>query len=136
MARAIGLYLVRWGAIGAALIFVALVASPSARAAPFCVETQAVPPQCIYFDARDCAVRARQLGGTCSVNTSEVKVSAGLGHYCMMTTGLVSSCIFLSLNECDREARHQGGVCVFKPSRAESPALDPYREIRPGMAGG
>ena len=36
----------------------------------------------------------------------------------------------------DRRARHQQGVCVPAANRPESPAPDPYRDIRPSMAGG
>jgi hypothetical protein len=107
-----------------------------AVAAPFCVLTQAVPPQCIFFDASACNERARQLQGYCSVNESEVHVSGGLGHYCLLTSNQVSMCIYLSRDNCDRDARQQHGVCIDAPSRPESPAADPYRDIRPSMAGG
>jgi hypothetical protein len=105
-------------------------------AAPFCVQTQAVPPQCIFFDASACNERARQLQGYCSVNEAEVHVSAGLGHYCLLTSSQVSMCIYPSRDNCERDARQQHGVCIDAPSRPESPAADPYRDIRPSMAGG
>ena len=115
----------------------ALLASPlPVVAAPFCVQTQAIPPQCIYFDARSCNDRAREMGGTCSVNTAEVHISAGLGHYCLLTSAQVSACIYPDRGPCDADAQHQGGVCVMAPETPESPAPDPYRDVRPLMVGG
>jgi hypothetical protein len=105
-----------------------------ALAAPFCVETQAVPPQCIYFDANSCNQRAGQLQGICSANPNEVHVIAGLGHYCLLTSG-VSMCIFTDRANCEREARRQRGACARAPALPESPAPDPYRDTRPPMAG-
>ncbi len=77
-----------------------LTAAPMpAEAAPFCVQTEAVPPQCIYFDAGSCNKRAIQLGGTCSANESEVQLSGAIGHYCLVTSSLASLCIYLSKDE-------------------------------------
>ena len=120
-----------------ALLAVALFAAPvPVLAAPFCVQTQAIPPQCLFTDAAACNVRAAQMGGTCTVNPTDVHVSSGLGHYCLLTSSLVSSCIYADRADCDREAQHQQGVCVIAPVRPESPSPDPYRDIRPSMAGG
>lgn len=117
-------------------ITVLLLAAPlPALAAPFCVETQAVPPQCMYFDAGSCNERARQMQGYCSVNTAEVQVAGGLGHYCLLTSSLVQSCIYVDRGTCDRDAQQQHGACVEAPVRPESPGADPYRDIRPSMAG-
>ena len=113
-----------------------LLASPlPAVAAPFCVQTQSVPPQCIYVDAASCNERARQMQGYCSVNEDEVKLSGGLGHYCLLTSALVSMCIYADRGTCDRDASRQQGVCVQAQVLPESPGADPYREIRPSMAG-
>jgi hypothetical protein len=121
----------------AIVVGLGLLAVPlSAAAAPFCVQTQALPPQCIYFDAGACNQRARELGGTCSVNTAETHVATGLGHYCLFTSNQVSLCIYPDRDACDTEARHQQGVCVMAPNTPESPAPDPYRDVRPLMVGG
>jgi len=113
-----------------------MVAAPMpAKAAPFCVQTQAVPPQCIYVDASSCNKRANQLGGTCTVNPEEVQVTGAIGHFCLLTSGLVSSCIYPSKDDCDREARHQQGVCTHTTQLPESPTPDPFRDVRPLMAG-
>ena len=115
---------------------VLLVAPLPVAAAPFCVQTQAIPPQCLYFDAQSCNDRARQMGGTCTVNTEEAHISAGLGHYCLFTSAQVSACIYPERDACDAEAKHQHGVCVAAPNATESPAPDPYRDVRPLMVGG
>ena len=107
----------------------------AALAAPFCVETQAIPPQCIYYDAGSCNQRALQLGGQCSVNPQELQVSVNLGHYCLITGGMASSCIYADLQVCQRDAQQQQGACVQTPSPPESPGPDPFRQIRPLMAG-
>ncbi len=107
----------------------------SALAAPFCVQTMAVPPMCIYYDASSCEQRANQLGGRCAVNKQEVRVGAGLGHYCLITSGLVASCVYADMDNCERDARQQHGACVDTPVRPESPTPDPYRDIRPSLAG-
>ena len=122
----------RWHLTGLLL----LAAPAGAMAAPFCVQTQALPPQCIYFDAASCNQRAQQLGGLCSVNRREMRVSRGLGHYCVLTSERASSCIYADRGNCENDARQQGGVCVDSPSRPESPRVDPYRDVRPSMVGG
>ncbi len=121
---------------GRPIALLLLMAPVPAAAAPFCVQTQAVPPQCIFFDASACNERARQMQGYCSVNESEVHISGGVGHYCLLTSNQVSMCIYASRDSCDRDARQQRGVCIDAPTRPESPAADPYRDIRPSMAGG
>ena len=114
-----------------------LLAAPlPVAAAPFCVQTEAIPPQCIYFDARSCNDRAHEMGGTCSVNAEEAHISVGLGHYCLFTSAQVSACIYPERDACDAEAKHQHGVCVAAPNATESPAPDPYRDVRPLTVGG
>ena len=126
----------RHGGIMIALIEASLLIAPvPVLASPFCVQTQAIPPQCIYVDAASCNARAHEMGGTCTVNPAEVHVAQGLGHYCLLTSGKVSSCIYTERDTCDQEARHQQGVCIQAPGRPESPGPDPYRDIRPLMAG-
>lgn len=119
------------------LIGLVILAIPlPVSAAPYCVQTQALPPQCLYFDPASCNTRAEQLRGNCTVNPDEIHVTPGLGHYCLMTSGEVSSCIYADRDDCDREAIHQQGVCIESPNRPESPAPDPYRDIRPLLSGG
>ncbi len=120
----------------ASIALMALAAPVAALAAPFCVQTTAIPPQCIFVDAASCNQRATQMGGTCTANPAELHISPGLGHYCLLTSGRASACIYADRGTCDAEAEHQQGVCIEAPSRPESPRLDPYRDIRPSMAGG
>ena len=114
---------------------VLLVTPLPVLAAPFCVSTEALPPQCMFYDAALCEQRAQQLNGLCSVNRSEITVSPGLGHYCLLTSTLVSSCIYADRANCERDAKVQSGACVNAPLRPESPGADPYRDIRPSMVG-
>jgi hypothetical protein len=107
-----------------------------AMAAPYCVQTEAVPPQCLYFDAASCDARAKQMGGYCSVNTAELRIAPGIGHYCLLTSGNVANCFYPDAGSCNAEAERQRGVCVASPSRDESPPPDPYQHIRPLTAGG
>ncbi len=85
--------------LGRSIALLLLAVPLPAVAAPFCVETEALPPQCIYFDAASCGKRAAQLGATCSVNGNEVHVSAAVGHYCLLTSSLVSSCIYVDRSQ-------------------------------------
>ena len=107
-----------------------------AHAAPFCVQTEGVPPQCIFVDAGSCAEQARKVNGYCTVNTAELHIEPGLGHYCLLSSGLVSNCYYPDSSSCEAEARRQRGVCVSAPARAESPPPDPYRRVRPLTVGG
>jgi hypothetical protein len=123
--------------ITAAVAGLLVLAGPvAALAAPFCVETQSIPPQCLYVDAGDCGKRAAQMGGTCVVNPAELHVTSTLGHYCLLTSGGVTSCIYNDPGVCAAEAQHQHGACTLAPQRPESPGPDPYRDVRPSMAGG
>ena len=108
-----------------------LVMPLPALAAPFCVYSMAVPPQCIYVDAASCAKRAEQLGGLCAVNGQEVHIDPTAGHYCVLTSSLVSSCAYVDPANCARDARQQRGVCVKSTVMPGIPPADPYQDIRP-----
>ena len=120
--------------IPAVILAVAAVA-PGANAAPFCVQTQAIPPQCLYFDATSCDAAAKKMNGYCSINERELHVAGGVGHFCMVSSTLVSNCVYPDDASCEADARHNNGVCVEQPTRAESPPPDPYRSIRPLTVG-
>jgi hypothetical protein len=107
----------------------------NAVAAPFCVQSEAVPPQCLYVDASSCDAAAKQMKGYCSVNSQELHIAGGVGHFCLVTSTLVSSCVYPDADSCDVEAKRQHGVCVAEPTHAESPAPDPYRSVRPLTVG-
>jgi hypothetical protein len=123
--------------LGQRLMRALLIALPApAIAAPFCVQTEAVPPQCIYYDAGSCNQRASQMGGHCAVNPREQHLTPSIGHYCLVTSGMASLCIYADENSCFRDAQRQQGACIIAPGRPESPAADPFRDTRPSNAGG
>ena len=114
-----------------------LLSAAPAMAAPFCVQTQAVPPQCLYFDADSCRQRAQAMNGSCVANTAEVHLMPGIGQYCVMVSSVASSCSYVDQASCMADAEHQRGVCVQAPpiQSSGSSAPDPYRMIRPLPAG-
>lgn len=112
-----------------------LAAAPAALAAPFCVETQAVPPQCLYVDAAACDTEARKQGGYCSANPREVHLSTGIGHFCVLSSDRAGSCFYADRGSCMDAAQRAHAACVAAPAPAESPAPDPYRNIRPLTVG-
>jgi hypothetical protein len=112
----------------------------SAMAAPFCVSTQGLPPECIYFDAASCTQRATQMNGNCTINPNEpggIRLTPSIGHYCLITGGGASLCIYVDQSDCLRDAaRQRGGGCILAGRLPESPAPDPFRNMRPPNAGG
>jgi hypothetical protein len=56
----------------------------SVLAAPFCIESQALPPQCMYYDAASCQREATRQQAACSVNVKELPLSNNVGQYCMV----------------------------------------------------
>lgn len=101
----------------------------SVLAAPFCVSTQALPPQCIYVDPSNCQRDAQQQGGVCTVNTAEFKPPPGLGQYCVVTPGLVSLCVYPDRSSCMADAQSRHGACVKAPTVAPYGAPDPYAPV-------
>lgn len=99
----------------AGLLALAAFSAPAALAAPFCLELQAVPPECVFFDANACRVEANHQHGACVVNPLEVQLGPSVGAYCIVTSGQATSCTFQDAVSCAREAVHQGGVCVTAP---------------------
>ena len=118
------------------LAIAALAVGRPAAAAPYCVQTEAIPPQCLYYDAPSCNARAKQMSGYCTINKAELKIAPGIGHFCVLTSGNVSVCQYLDADSCNTEAHRQNGLCVAAPARDESPAPDPFRHIRPLTVGG
>ena len=108
------------------------VAGFSARAAPFCLQNQAVPPQCIYYDANSCRRDAARQGAWCIVNPDAVGTAQpGGGSYCMVTSGGVSVCNFSDGVSCAREAAHEGGACVAAPTPPVVNTPNPYQYLQP-----
>ena len=114
-----------------------LLALPgSAMAAPFCVTSETVPAQCIYYDAGLCRQAAGQLAaGECVVNQKEVRLTPSIGGYCLVTSTRVSQCIYPDLETCSREASRQNAACTIAAVRPGTPGVDPFALTRPGNAG-
>jgi hypothetical protein len=110
------------------LVLLAASATP-AVAAPFCVRTQALPPQCIYVDAAQCQNEALRQGGVCTVNSAEVRVNPGIGQYCVVTSSVVSLCAYPDRGTCMAEAARHNGACVEAPGIAPGRAPDPYAAV-------
>jgi hypothetical protein len=110
----------------ASAVLLGLLAPAGGQAAPFCLGTQSVPPQCIYYDADSCRREAGRQGGVCSANPQEVRVSSNIGQFCVMTSQQVSLCIYLDRGTCEIAAAHQHGACVSSPGVAPSGAPDPF----------
>jgi hypothetical protein len=107
-------------------VLLGLLIPAGGHAAPFCIGSEAVPPQCIYYDADSCRREAIRQGGVCSANAKELRVSTNVGQYCVVTSQQVSLCIYLDRTSCDAAAASQHGACVSSPGVAPSGAPDPY----------
>lgn len=112
---------------GWAAIMVA-IASP-ALAAPFCMQSQSLPPQCNYYDANECQKDAGRQGGVCSANPQQLALQPGIGQYCVVTSGGVSACIYSDRSTCMAEAARQNGACTQAPNVAPSGSPDPYSAV-------
>ncbi len=124
------------GGVLVGMVFVGgLLPSAGVLAAPYCVQTESIPPQCLYFDPSQCRMEAQHLKGWCVRNPEgSSPINAGTGAYCLLTTGgLVSVCEYQTEGDCMREAIHQGGVCTLAPTRTPegNPPPDPYKYTRP-----
>ena len=112
------------------LAALAILFVPPALAAPFCVRGQILPPQCIYYDARDCERDARHQGEVCSANPAEVTLSQGPGLYCVVTSSRVSVCAYTDRTTCAREAMQHNGICSEAPARSAGVGSpDPYSPV-------
>lgn len=100
-----------------------------AYAAPFCIESQALSPICIYYDAASCQKEANRQGGVCSANPNEVKLSSNVGQYCLVTSDGSSQCIYSDRGSCATDAVREHGACTSSPILAPSGAPDPYSAI-------
>jgi hypothetical protein len=104
-------------------------ASGPAFAAPYCIQTEALPPQCNYFDPSQCQLDANRQGGVCSANPQETSLRPGIGQYCVVTPGGASNCSYVDRGSCATEAQRQNGACTEAPAIAPSKAPDPYSAV-------
>ena len=102
-----------------------LVTTPS-LAAPFCIRSQVLPPQCLYYDAQQCNKEAARQGAVCSANPAELRLTPGFGRYCVVTSQQVSICQYTDRNICQKEASAHQGTCTEAPAGTGRGAPDPY----------
>lgn len=100
--------------------------SGAAMAAPFCLQSQGITPQCIYYDAALCQRDAQHQNAECAINKSEVKIRGGTGQYCMVTSSLVTVCHYQDRDSCVADAKRQNGACTDGPTQSPNRAPDPY----------
>jgi hypothetical protein len=100
-----------------------------AFAAPFCIENQALPPQCNYFDAAQCQNDAARQGGVCSANPQQLTLQPGIGQFCVVTSYGTSACIYPDRGSCMAEAARQHAACTDAPNVAPAKAPDPYAAV-------
>jgi hypothetical protein len=105
-----------------------LVAQP-VMAAPFCLSTQVVPPQCIYYDARECNQEAQRQGGYCGTNPTELRLTDGPGQFCVVTSGHFSVCAYVDRPSCEQEAARQHGTCAVSTRHVAVGSPDPFSTV-------
>ncbi|HEY8287744.1 MAG TPA: DUF3551 domain-containing protein [Acetobacteraceae bacterium] len=99
----------------------------AAEAAPFCIKSQILPPQCIYQDAQQCDRDAQRQGAVCSANPQELTLRPGNGKFCVVTSARTSLCAYGDRTTCARDAASQNGTCTdAPPSMAGVGVPDPY----------
>ena len=103
-----------------------LAEAPPAWAAPFCLRSAAAPPQCIYYDPRQCATESARQGGWCEPNTRQTPIASGTGNFCVVVAPSVAICAYLSRESCATEAARLHGVCYHNTAPGGTGAPDPY----------
>jgi hypothetical protein len=114
--------------IAATLLMSGVVAHPAA-AAPFCISSQVLPPQCIYVDAEECGREATRQGAVCSANAAELRLTRGVGQYCAVTSTQISICHYADRQSCNVDAARLHGTCVAALGVAPARTPDPYSAI-------
>jgi hypothetical protein len=85
-----------------AIALLAGLPAAGAEAAPFCIRSQVLPPQCIYQDAQQCDREAQRQGAVCSTNPAELRLTPGWGKYCVVTSSRTSDCSYGDRTTCAR----------------------------------
>ncbi|HTK85375.1 MAG TPA: DUF3551 domain-containing protein [Patescibacteria group bacterium] len=110
----------------AAVTAYALLAIPgTAHSAPFCVEGDGIPQQCVYYDTKQCWQDANRQKARCSVNIAELNLSEADNSICMVDSARMPVCGYQNLDNCQAEARKQNAVCFQNDGVVASD--DPYR---------
>lgn len=101
--------------------------APAARAAPFCVEAEGLPADCLYHDLASCKQEAARKQGYCTVNKEEITLSANDDAFCTMDSSLVPLCVFQNGEDCYASAASGNAIC-FENSKTET--YDPHHMDR------
>jgi len=109
-------------------MFLAAAGAP-ALAAPYCIQSQSLPPQCNYDDPSQCSADAGRQGGVCAANPQQLALRQGIGQYCVVTAGGASDCAYVDRPSCMAEAARQHGACTEAPAIAPARAPDPYSAV-------
>ena len=110
----------------AGLLALALVTSAAkpATAAPFCLTTNVLSPQCIYVDPAECRARAVQIHGACVANPTEMRAFSGHQAFCATDATLMALCEYPDLASCSRAVEHRSGsLCVMHPYATQPPGF-------------
>ena len=114
------------------LTFLAFLAVPATTlAAPFCIQSEALPPQCIYYDADLCRKEAARQDAICAAN-NQLQLSTNVGQYCVVTSSGVSLCQYTDRGTCTHDATRLHGACTSARGVAPSGAPDPYAPVGAG----
>jgi hypothetical protein len=110
-----------------AIALLAVLPSAAAEAAPFCIRSQILPPQCIYQDAQQCDREAQRQGGVCSTNPAELTLTPGNGTFCVVTSSRISNCNYGDRTTCARAAASLQGTCTDAPASQRGVGVpDPF----------
>jgi hypothetical protein len=123
-----GAIMIRLASTSRLAVLAVLMAQP-AMAAPFCIQSQVLPPQCIYYDARECNQEAQRQGAACNVNPADVTLRDGPGQFCVVTSGHFSNCAYLDRPSCEQEATRQRGTCATSTAHVAVGSPDPYSVV-------
>jgi hypothetical protein len=105
-----------------------LPAGPVA-AAPYCLTNQVIQPQCIYYDAHQCAMDASRQGGVCSPNPAERRYSQAHGQYCVVSPSGAAVCAYADYQSCAAAAGHNKGTCMQADPRQVAREPNPYSAV-------
>jgi len=119
-----------WFAAGLCIVavIVQLAAIAPARAAPYCLQTVGIPPQCMFGDVGQCRKEALRVNGVCNVNPREVEFpKTPAGRFCLVQNGPILECRYVDRRTCDVESARRSAICVDS-ARPGTPDVDIFRQ--------
>jgi hypothetical protein len=105
------------------------LANNPVAAAPFCLTNQVIPPQCIYYDANQCAHDASRQGGLCAPNPAERRFSQAHGQYCVVSPSGAAVCAYADYQTCAVAASKNKGTCMQADPRQVAREPNPYSAV-------